>query len=278
MTAAAFPFVLPVTPAVFACEDQEPETSGLTGKPLRRRYVAFTVAGEARNDAVTAALDAAAAGAELVSDTEGGRWKVGNRTFSYQAGQAVTMYNHRITFIEQEELVLTAVEIDGMTLTPDRWKIGEGDNVVTFLADLNAEESQRFNQILERYFFADGEQRYFPARLIGVSDSSGRWRFGECLWEWRDDGSSRHLVILVPEAYDATIDGEGFSLFQPERMRVMQQSMTTKMRLDALIKELGQAGVLGTEAIARINAELSVFPFAEAREFSRANKVDEFFD
>jgi hypothetical protein len=277
MTNAAFPFVLPFTPPVFSCVNDEPATSGLTGKPLRSREVSFTVAGEARNDQLAAVLDAANAGTELISDTEGGKWRVGTRSVSYQDGHPVTMHNHRITFMEQEQLTLTAVEIDGMTLTPDRWKILESTNTVVFLASLDSGENRRFNQILERRLSPEAEEAYFPLRLVGVSDTAGSWRFGECLWEGRDDGGARHLVVLVPEAYDAAHPDDGPGLFQPERMRLMHQSVLTKMRLSALIEELRLVGVLDDGAVSRINAKPEKLPFADMREFYRAHNVDEFF-
>lgn len=276
MANSEFSLMLPIQgpPLRFSTVENEPVISRLTGKSLRRCQISFTVAGEGRNDEVNAMLAAANASAELISDTQGGQWKVGNRSESFQQGSQ--MYHHVVDLEEQEELALTGVEIDGMTLTPERWKV-DGPDMLTFLVSLDSDDNPKFEQILERRLFSDARETYFSARLFGVNDAETYWSFGECLWQSLDGGGARHLVRLVPKAYDDA-DSSGPGLFQPERTRLMQQSVVTKMRLDALIEELHAAGVLGAEALARINRELTAVPFAEMREFNRANDVDEFFD
>jgi hypothetical protein len=67
-------------------------------------------------------------------------------------------------------------------------------------------------------------------------------------------------------------------MFEPERTRLMQQSVIVSMKLDALIEELHRAGVLGDEAIERITQKMTRLPFAPMREFERVGDVDFFFD
>lgn len=178
MTDNDFTIVLPVQgpPLLISYAETQPTISGLTGKNLMRCQISFTVAGDARNDEVNAALAAAHAGSQLISDTQGGQWKVSNWSESFQQGSQ--MYHYNVDLEEQEEITLTGVRIDSMTLVPERWSVDASD-ALRFLVSLDSADHRSFEQILERYLTAQGAERYFPVTLVGASDAAASWRFGQ---------------------------------------------------------------------------------------------------
>ena len=199
------------------------------------------------------------------------RWRVGNRSSSHQQGAPI---NHNFELEEQEELNLTSVEVAGMALIPERWKLDQHGEDLRFIVSLNSEQNKQFEQILEQSL-PSGE--YLPVRLVGINDGETSWRFGRCLWEAADDGA-RHLVTLVSQAYDDERGGQGqFLLLQPEVTRMQQEGVLTNLRLDALIDELSRLGVINDDAKTRINATPEMLPFREIRRFDRADNVDDFF-
>jgi hypothetical protein len=105
-------------------------------------------------------------------------------------------------------------------------------------------------------------------------------RFGQCLWEAADDGGARHLVTLVAEEGDTHQSGvnEGLDqLFDPWKQRLIEQSLRVRAGFDALLSELGQAGVLGVEAIGRINDLTSNPDVSGLRDFDRVYGIEDYF-
>ena len=141
---------------------------------------------------------------------------------------------------------------------------------------LGPEDHQVLERMLEKRRTAEGPEVYFPVSWTGIRDTPVGMRFGKCLWESRAGGGARHLVVLVSEHGDTAGKLAGLQLFQPELTRMMQHMVITRMKLDALITELHQSGVLPSEAVGRLDREVDVLPFDLMREFERANDVEEF--
>ena len=266
--------VFPGDPFVYPVIEQEPVRSNYTGKMLRRLHVGVRARDDELNDQLEAALTGTGTESAVVSDRSGGKWQVGDRSYSYQEGRTPGV--HTVDLAEQEELHLEQVEFEGLSLTPDRWSLaprGEG-SVLTFLTTMDADTHQRFERALEyRQSDADAEI-YFPVKWAGISDDPVSMRFARCVWECLDGGGARHSVILVSEEGD---DADGVNLFEPEMTRLRQQSAMLRTRLDALIGELHRAGVLDDEGAARLGQEIIDVPFSSKREFDRVGDIEFFF-
>ncbi len=272
--------VLSGDPLLFGYLEAAPEVSRYTGKPLRQLRVSLGAHGDDAHERLNAALQPAEGGDAFISDVEGGHWQVTRHSYSYTDGRPVTTYKHEVELSEHEDLTLERVMLEGLEVTPDRWSLqSDGDQgKLTFLASLGPEDHKMLERMLEKHRTAEGPEVYFPVSWTGIRDTPVRMRFGECLWQSLAGGRARHLVVLVSEHGDTVGKLVGLQLFQPELTRMMQHTVITRMKLDALITELHQAGVLPSEAVDRLNREVDVLPFDLMREFERANDVEEFFD
>src|SRR5580704_11931264 len=115
---------LPGDPMVFSFWPPDPTSdpivSRYTGKPLRQIEYNLGVRGDSAHKQLQAAIEAAASDTTLISDATGSRWEVTEHSYSWQEGQAVSLYEHNVKFAEHEELDLQRVEFKGLILTPDR--------------------------------------------------------------------------------------------------------------------------------------------------------------
>lgn len=267
--------VFPGDPFIFPIIEREPVPSRYSGKMLRRLRVGVRARDDEANEELEAALQGIGGESAVIPDRSGSHWKVGDRSYSYQQGQPPGIQT--IDLEEEEQLNLGQIDFEGLSLIPDQWSFGQWveATTLTFLTTVDAETHQRFEQALERSY-SEEEPRYFPFTWVGIREDPVPMRFGKCLWERRDDGGARHRIVLVTEEGD---DQEGgFSeVFEPERSRLMQQAVIVNVKLDALIEELRQVGVLGNEAIARVTQKVAPLPFVRLREFDRVDDVDPFF-
>jgi hypothetical protein len=211
----------------------------------------------------------------VIPDRSGDHWRVGDRSYSYQQGQPPGIQT--VDLEEEEQLNLERIDFEGLSLIPDQWSLGQWAEAttLTFLTTVDADTHQRFEQALERSY-TEEEQTYFPVTWVGIREDPVPMRFGKCLWERGEDGGARHRIVLVSEEGD---DQEGglSEMFEPERSRLMQQAVIVNVKLDALIEELHQVGVLGDEAIARVTQKVAPLPFVRLRQFDRVDDVDSFF-
>jgi hypothetical protein len=270
--------VLAGDPLLFGYLEAAPEVSRYTGQPLRQLRVSLGARGDDAHERLNAALQSAGGEDVLISDVEGGHWRVTRHSYSYIDGRPVTTYKHEVELGEHEDLTLERVVLQALEVTPDRWSLqSDGDQyTLTFLVSLGPEDHKVLERMLEKHSTAKGPEIYFPVSWTGIRDTPVRMRFGKCLWESLAGGGARHLVVLVSERGDTAGKLAGLQLFQPELTRMMQHTVITRMKLDALITELHQAGVLPSEAVDRLNREVDVLPFDLMREFDRANDVEEF--
>jgi hypothetical protein len=271
---------LPGDPLLLGYWEAPPDVSRYTGKPLRQLRVSLGARGDDAHERLNSALQSAESGDALISDAEGDHWRATRHTYSYTDGRAVTTYKHEAELREHEDLTLEQVVLEALEVTPDRWSLqSNGDqDTLTFLASLGPEDHKMLERMLEKHRTAEGPEIYFPVNWTGIRDTPVRMRFGKCLWQPLAGGGARHLVVLVSEHGDTADRLAGLQLFEPELTRMMQHTVITRMKLDALITELHEAGVLPSEAVDRLNREVDVLPFDLMRKFDRADDVEEFFD
>jgi hypothetical protein len=282
MASAPVTLVLPGEPAILGYLEAESAPSTYSGRPLRRLELTLEVRGDDSQERLTAELGGSGGGPALISDGAGGQWKVTSYDYSYQEGQGTTTYTHDVQLIEVEQLALDRVEFDGMTITPERWSLDQDaqPGVLIMMVSLDGEHSEQFERVLAHRRNTDGEDAYFPVRWIGVSDEPISMRFGQCLWEPLDDGSVRHKIVLITRKGDDDHDGFFDRLYQPERARLVEQSVVMATKLNAFLEELQRAGVLDGEAVGRINSssQPAAAPDSTWREFERARNVEDYFD
>lgn len=264
-------------PRNLEAEFLDPVTSPYTSKSLRRLRLELRVRGDADHERLMAELAPATSGEALISGVEGDQWKVTNRSYSYQDGAAVTVFSHMIELEEHEQLTLDRVRFRGLTLTPERWSLGSGSekNIsLTALVSLNASEHEQLERVMKDWQTNPQESPYFPVLWDGVSDEPVSMRFGKCLWQSTEDGGARHLLVLVTEQGD---EDQPFLLFEPEKTRLIEQSVIVKSTLNALIEELERAGTLDGQAIGRVRAKTGHLEWSMMREFDRVGDVEAFF-
>jgi len=194
---------IPGQPALLGEHEDEPVSSRFTGKPLRRVHWTLAVYGDSAQEQLEAALTAASNGGDLIPDGKGAQWSVTDHTFSYQAGQSVTVYRYEVELAEHEDLHLERVEFEGLDVVPDRWTLESDDRHIwlAFLVNLTPEQHQQFERVLEERAAEDAE-RYFPVRLVGITSCPIEMRFGRCLWKRLDELTVRHRIWLVGEGGD----------------------------------------------------------------------------
>jgi hypothetical protein len=274
---------LPGNPMIFSFAEHDPVMSRYTGGPLRRIEYNLGVRGDSGHGQLEAAVSAAAKGDALIQAADGSRWGVTESQFSWQDGQAVTMYTHNVTFTEHEELDLQRVELKDLVIAPDRFRPETHDHRVSWLilSTFDHDQHQQFEQVWAEQD-AKGAESFFPVRLFGVTSEPVQMRFGRCLWQPLDDGRVRHLILLIGEGEDDDEPGLGeviADVHQPQLNRSVEQALITTAKLNALIDELGQAGVLGADVTDRIRGiTISSVPVAAYRELNRTHDIDSFFD
>lgn len=277
MAASYLSLVLLGEPRNLQVEFLDPVTSPYTNRPLRRLQTELSVRGDADHERLMGELEPAAGGEALIRGDEGNQWKVTSHSYSYQAGQTVTVFNHTMELEEHEQLTLDRVEFQGLSLTPERWSLesgGPAESVsLTALVSLNADEHEQLERAIERYTNQEASP-YFPVRWVGILDEPVSMRFGRCLWQSKDNGGARHRLILVTEQGD---ESKPLLLFEPERTRLIEQSVVVKSTLNALIDELERAGTLDNQAIGRLKEKTDHLEWSMTREFDRVGDVEAFF-
>jgi mRNA-degrading endonuclease toxin of MazEF toxin-antitoxin module len=265
-------------PRNLTAEALEMSTSPVTGRALRRLRLELGARGTEQHERLLAELEAAANGNMLIAGTDDERWKVTSHSYSYRDDRITPTFEHTVDLEEDEQLALDRVEFRGLSLIPGRWSAEASLNgrvSVNLLIDMDPEKSEQFEQALESYSKDSVGSAYFPVLLSGFSDDEISMRFGRCIWQSHEDGSTRHMIVLVSEQGDS--DGPNFLLGEPQTQRLKERSLTSEVGLRALIEELERSGVLSREAIRRIDEKTNKPDWAMIREFDRASSIEEFF-
>lgn len=258
--------------------EDDPGMSRWSGKPLRRIKFQLRVADGNEHESLQAELAGSADGPAIVQGFDGAQWRVSSHSYSYMNNMPPV---HSIELTEEEQLRLDRIEFDGLALTPERWSLEGNDELrLSFVISMAPEGHQQFETILRRRRLADTDSEiYFPVSLVGITEQPVNMRFGRCLWQDLGGGRGRHEIVLVPQEGDVRQTGYPAldQLFQPSLDRLKEGAIRSRNKLDALLTELGSAGILDGNAITRINSAADApLSFADAREFDRALDLDDF--
>jgi hypothetical protein len=257
--------------------EDDPILAPLSEKPLRRIQFDLRVANGSEHESLQAELAGSPNDPAIVAGSDGIQWEVTSHSYSYSGSIPPV---HHIELAERAQLNLDRVEFGGLAIIPERWSLEGGDSpTLTLSAELSSAENQRFETVLEQCAEGEVADSYFPVTLTGIVDHPIKMRFGKCLWQDLGGGSAKHRIVLVADEGDEPSQSvPGLEqLFQPGMNRIMEGTLRSRRRLDALINELRRAGVLDDETVSRIDSAADVLPFSDAREFDRARNVDDFF-
>jgi hypothetical protein len=246
-----------------------PVESEITGKDLRQFRLEATFFGAELNDQLNEELQTSGeSGSALLVDTDGGKWKIGNR--SYSSNDRTDRYQHSITVTEVENLTLLEVSLHGMTFRPEQWKFD--DRLLSVLVTADEERALTIERLIESGSADDGSL-YFDVQQVGIRDEPISMRFGRCLWQPLEGGGRRYIINLVTKRGDDD-SGTYLGFSQPEISRLKDAAISQRRKVDALVQELKLAGVLDDAAIGRIEAYARSEEFEDRREFDRCPDID----
>ena len=231
-------------------------TSALTGRPLRRFALELHVPDE-RHQELDAELQAAASheGKHLQgTDTA---WLVSDGWTTTSQGRRPEIYIYKMEVEEVEVLQASALEIEGLSLFPIRYKeqVDEGHVTVTLVSEVAGEDNERLENLLgEPDAFHDVTRR-------GISDTPLRMRFGRCVWQRSADGTRRHhLELIADEGKPAPAPSPLAPVDRPRLDRTVERVVAHTDALAELLEELHLRGVLSESALATINAAATPRP------------------
>jgi hypothetical protein len=185
-----------------------------------------------------------------------------------------TVFEHTVDLLENEQVDLTELVIESLSLVPERWSLDD-DGVLAVLVTVDPAQREHLERLIaEERDSADARLR---VQQVGIRDEPVLMRFGRCYWQQLDGGRTRHLIHLMTER-SKDRNRSSFSLMlQPEVTRLQDAAVIQGRKLDALIAELRDAGVLSEDAVARIRESGASAPSAAYREFDRTQDVESFF-
>jgi hypothetical protein len=220
-----------------SAEELDASVSPHTGRALRRVRLDFTVRGSKMNQRVIDELNGAARGNGGLRDSEGNSWVVVTHSHQYTAGDVNEMYRHDVEIRQCEELSADRLDFGGLSLAVDKYEEDASDGGITVQAIVRTALNEA--RELEDFLLADRDEVYFPVVRVGVSDEPIRMRLGKCLWE-RSDSEIRHLLTFVSEEGDSEDQQRGLLLLEPERSRLIEQSVTAKVHDPSLGRGVAQ--------------------------------------
>lgn len=258
-------------------EELEPATSPLTLRPLRRIAVTMHV-GDTVHDQLGAQLQESRYG-RPIGEVDGGMWELEDHC-SQKSGDGPWTYN--VVLRQREAINISQLDFAGLSLTPDKTKVAEELGIITICASVTvtAEQHQVIEDIVtsqyEAHLSGDAANAYMSVLAVGLRDEPIRMRFGACPWEKTDDGA-RYVLVLVSEEGDTKSLQRGKQPSDPKTEALIRNSLMHSAKVDALISELERAGVLSSEAVARIADAASARPPRGARrEYWRTKHLDDF--
>lgn len=229
-------------------QEEDPVESRSTGRPLRRLMLDFTAGDDLTESLGDQFRDAAASSHRRtpITDDEGGNWKVGNWSYSYQQNGSSMSYD--VELVEIEKLEATRLRFAGLDVELEYYaeeedSLGEQSRIIIteFLAD--EATAARLRTLSD----ADG---YFDLVRVGITDEPLSVRIGRLLWQALDDqpGNRRFQVPFVTEEGDDDVIG----ITDPRSWNTSKVAIRERARLSALVDELVAAGVIDDTALARI--------------------------
>ena len=158
------------------------------------------------------------------------KWEISNKSYSYNNDGGP--YQHTIELIENEELLIEELVINGVSFQPYFYKesFDEDSLVIDARVYLTSEEYERYKEI--KY----GEL-YFPVIRGGIDDREREMRFGRCVWS-RDDDKIKQHIVLVDKNFDA-VNKKTLDIY-PEIPNIMEMLEDNIGIMDNLLRVLLQ--------------------------------------
>ncbi len=258
-----------------AAVELPPATSVHSGRPLRRFALELHVPDE-RHQELDAELEAAAANEGRPLQGTDAAWRVSDGWTATSRGRRPEIYIYRMEVQEAETLEPSAVEIEGLSLTPAKYKeeVDENTVMVTLVTEVTGEDDEHLEKLLK-----DPDALYDVTRR-GISDTPLRMRFGRCLWEWGGDGTRRHHLELVAAGGGNEAAPPPLALVnQPQLERTMERVVANADALAKLLEELYSQGVLGESTFQAINAAATPRPLTrhEERDMFRTDRLSDYW-
>jgi len=247
-------------------------TSPHTGNSLERLELEFEVTGE-QTASISALL--ASGGEVSTGPMPGMRFGVAS-SYSSSTNGGPTRFH--ITAEEAETIMATTVTLNGtVALTPYRYR--EHANGPALTITFGTTTSGDASDALEALILDRRPGVYFPVVREGISVEPRPMRVGQCLWQPNEDGSVRHRVVLVDEAYDQVGDGHpAVGLFEPERTRTAEAIAELQNLIGGLIERLVGADLLTPEDADLLTAQAHEVTQSQFRQFYRADDIDDFLE
>lgn len=268
--------ILTGEPRTLPLYEIHPSISDVSGKELRRFELSLHPVRVEEFGPIAAELQDANRTNTLITDSNGGQWHVEQLT-TISNDRMPNVFELTATFREHETFELEALEFEGLRVTPTRAvpHVFDGQLAgITIQIDLDAQQNATFESILERVSAAPEAERYFAVQTTGTITDTRTMRFGQSVWEPREDGAVRHAVHLVLQAAEPERPAPVSLILEPVRSRLVDQALGAKSRMDALLAALREAGVLTQDVIDGINQASP--SFADLREFDRTTDAELF--
>ncbi|MFH9044287.1 hypothetical protein ACH4FA_33810 [Streptomyces sp. NPDC017966] len=250
-------------------------TSVLTGRPLRRFALELHVPDE-RHQELDAELEAAAAHGGKPLQGPDTAWRVSEGWTAASQGRRPEIYIYTMEVEEVELLQASALEIEGLSLSPMRYKeeVDGGHVTVTLVSEVAGEADERLESLLsEPDAFHDVIRR-------GISDEPLRMRFGRCVWQRSADGTRRHHLELVADEGRSAPPLSPLALVgRPRLDRTVERVAAHADALAELLGELHSRGVLSESAFNAINSAAAPRPLTrrEERELCRTDRLGDYW-
>lgn len=183
-----------------------------------------------------------------------------------------------VTLRQLEPLDPASLTFLGITVTPERYAEDALDEespiAITFEFTVSHDEIEEFEESLLSCR-SKLKPQYFDLVRTGIDETPIHVRTGRCLWQEIEDGR-RHQITLVREEND-NIPTRSPAYGEPALSRSIDEAISSRQRLDTLIKELAAASLLSPEAVTRIAAAAEVKDPRVRRIFERTENLDAFW-
>jgi hypothetical protein len=206
-----------------------------------------------------------------VADTDGVEWVATLESESW-SGDGNGAHSLVIRWNEHETVRAHTVDIPGLSLSPTTYEEradDEGHLIISFRAMLNTIDAGKLRELGSRR-----SEGYWPVVRHGVSNEAILMRLGMVLWQRHGDDQIEHLITLVAQEGDRTLGHVQLLGGEPRVSHLIQHSLSLTASLRTLLAELQSAGVLGSDAVNRIEqaakdaADSSDYEYFEVRDLS----------
>lgn len=251
-------------------EDEGTVRSPHTGRDLHTATVKIRGSGDDKQQELEELVHARAT---TLSDADSGR------VYAFRLAGSMTSdhgsWSFTLKLTERENVVPTAVIVDGIRLVPTRYaESAEQDGLVTIQmrTETQGEQTELLASQLANW------RAFRPVLREDVQDQPRSMRFGLCTWS-SHGAVTKHQLTLVEEGLDEinrrTVVGKLVRALMsgPEKKNTEKLLLDLEARVEALLVALEEGGVLDSNATAAVRVTEAT-PLA-ARRLLRVDDVDD---